>query len=249
MTDAPPDTEPAPPPRRRRWPLLVLAAVVAVAAGIAAFVVTQDDDEPEAAPPVTAELPDPLGDVEDPETRELADLLEIGRTATYHARYTLSGSTEDGSAAEIDLEVWRDGGRLRQDTVSDAEGQQLQTSSYLSDGVVTLCTKVGEADWTCAETEPVGTEQDGVIGSVRDQLAGSSVTPRDDEIDGRAVRCFAFSSPEGEGDICITPEGVPVRVDVQGDGITLVDLDEDVPDSAFEPPAESAQADASSGNG
>lgn len=249
MTDAPPDTNPdAPPRRRRRWPLLVLGAAF-LAAAVVAFVVLNEDDEddPGTAPPVTSELPDPLADPADPDTAELGELLEAGRTGTHHARYVLADESPEAVASPVELEVWRDGGRLRQDTASEVEGQAVHTSSFVLDDTVVLCTRAGEADWSCAESTPSGTESAGIIGTVLDQLAGSEVTPRDDEIDGRTVRCFAFSGADGDGDLCVTPEGVPVRLQYQGAAMNLTELDDDVPDDAFEPPAEPVQADATEG--
>jgi hypothetical protein len=248
MTDAPPATDPDPTPKRRsRW-ILPLGAVVLVAGGVVAYLIlTDDDDEPSSSPPVTSELPDPFEGASDPDAVELGELLDAGSAATYHARYLLAGGSTDAPAPDVELEVWRDGERLRQDTSTEVEGQAVQTASFVDDGRIVLCSRSGELDWSCAESAPSGTEQDGVIGSVLDQLAGSDLTPRDDEIDGRAVRCFAFTSADGDGDVCVTPEGVPARVHLGGAGIELSELDDDVPGDVFDPPAEPVQTDTTEG--
>lgn len=240
MTDLPPGTSPAPPSTRRRWPLLALAAVVLAGVAMGAVALLQGDEDEERPTSVTSDLPDALDGATDADTAELAELLARGRRSTYHARYTLSDAT--GEAATVDLEVWRDGDRLRQDTLTDVEGQSVKTSSLALGSEVVLCSRTGEVEWSCAESQPTGSEQEGILGSVQDQLAGSDVTPRDDELDGLEVRCFAFSGPEGDGEVCVTPAGVPARVELGGVSITLVEVDDDVPLSVFAPPVETVQA-------
>ncbi|HEY9556629.1 MAG TPA: hypothetical protein VIR58_07835 [Acidimicrobiales bacterium] len=224
---------------RRRLIWIVLAAAAAVAVVVVAVVALGDDGEDPAPPPVTSALPDPLEGAEDPDTAELAQLLEQGRAGTYHATYSTSGSLEGAPAAGVGLEVWRDGERLRQDSVATTEGQEVRTSSFLRATDVVVCSQIPGQDWACS-TSSRPANDDGVFGSVTEQLAGSSVTAREAEVDGRAVRCFAFDGPSGTGELCVTPEGVPASIEAGGMEIFLAGLDADVPDEVFELPAEPA---------
>jgi hypothetical protein len=241
VLDAPPEVPAESPRRRRRWPWAAAAAVVLAAAAIAVVALRGDDDEP-SGPAVTSELPDPLDASNDPDTAELAALLAQGRAATYHATYRTSGGA-DAAVEGTTLEVWRDGGRLRQDTTATIEGQAVQTSSFLQDGEAIVCSTAAAAatdgdGWACSSSTPTGAQEDGVFGSVHQQLAGSSVTARDAEVDGEAARCFAFSGPEGDGELCVTLDGVPASIAMGGVRIELADLEDAVPADAFDLPAE-----------
>jgi hypothetical protein len=234
ILDAPPEVSAESPRRRRRWPW-VAAAVVLGAAAVAVVALGSDDDDP-TGPAVTSELPDPLDSSNDPDTAELAALLAQGRAATYHATYGTSGGAE-AAVEGTTLEVWRDGGRLRQDTSATIEGQEVQTSSFLQDDEVVVCSTAVDG-WSCSSSVPTGTEEDGVFGSVHQQLAGSSVTARDADVGGEPARCFAFSGPEGDGELCVTLDGVPASIAMGDVRIELTDLEDDVPADAFDLPAE-----------
>src|SRR3546814_6171825 len=88
---------------------------------------------------------------------------------------------------------------LRQDSVATTEGQEVRTSSFLRATDVVVCSQIPGQDWACS-TSSRPANDDGVFGSVTEQLAGSSVTAREAEVDGRAVRCFAFDGPSGTGE-------------------------------------------------
>lgn len=240
MTAAPPELPAEPARRRRRWPWAV-AGLVVLGGGALAFATTRGDDEP-APPAATSELPDPLAGSNDPDTVELAELLAAGRATTYHATYQAAGTAEVEAGATT-FEVWRAGGKLRQDTATTIEGAEVRTASFLTDDELVLCTKSAAADWVCATSEPTGTEEDGLFGSVTAQLAGGSVTARDDEVAGESVRCFAFSGATGEGDVCVTSQGVPASVRVGELSIELATLVDDVAADVFDPPAAPVQAD------
>lgn len=218
---------------------MAIAAVVLAGAGVAVAALSGDDDEP-SGPTVTSELPDPLDSSNDPDTAELAALLAQGRAAAYHATYGTSGGAE-AAVEGTTLEVWRSGGRLRQDTSATIAGQEVRTSSFLQDGEVVVCS-TGADGWTCSRSVPTGTEEDGLFGSVRQQLAGSSVTARDAEVSGEPARCFAFSGPEGDGELCVTLDGVPASITMGDVRIVLTDLDDVVPGDAFDVPAEPVAA-------
>lgn len=241
MTETPPElTEPQEPsgPRHRRPWLLGAAALIVLGVVVAVLLLSGDDDEP-SPPPSTSALPDPLTDGStDADTVELIELLADGRASTYRAVYRSSGTDDD-----VTLEIWRRDGRLRQDTLTRSGDLEVQTSSFLLDDKGFSCSLLPGEDWVCTEAAGAGAvAEDGVFGSVQDQLAGSQVTARDGELDGRDVRCFAYSgeaTPGGE--ICVTTDGVPARIKADDATIELAELDGEVDDDVFTLPADPVQ--------
>ena len=244
MTDDPPrPTEPSAPTSRRGTWLLALAAVVAIAVVVLALTGSGGDDE-EDPPLVTSDLPAPAGTTTDPDTLELLELLEAGRGETYHASYTTTGETDAGATT---LEVWRRGSELRQDSITTVEGDEVRTSSFVRADEVIVCAQVGEEDWSCSSSpRSEGDDESGVFGSVADQLAGSGVEARDSDVGGVEARCFTYSGPAGDGELCVDDRGIPLSVESDGILIERVDLDGEIADATFDPPVDPAQLDAGS---
>lgn len=242
MTENPPgitDDIAATTARRRKPWLLAAGALVAVAVVVAVFVVLDGDDDDPSPPPSTSALPDALTDgPTDPDTVELLELLADGRTATYRAVYQSSGADD-----EVTLELWRRDGLLRQDSLIVTGDVSVQTSSFILDGAAFLCSLLPGQDWVCSEgSEASADAVDGVFGSVQDQLAGSQVSARDGELDGREVRCFVYSGAEASGgEICVSTEGIPVRIRSEELTIELSELEGEVGDGVFDLPAEPVQ--------
>lgn len=231
----------------RRNQLFALLTIVVVAVGaVFLFVGNDDDDDDPAATelPSSPSLPPPVRGEVNAAGEELLLLLDRAEEGRYHAQYEVEGDPAV-IGGEMTLELWRDGGRSRRDThIVSSDGSADTTTIVDADGGVATCNRVDGADWTCFEPEPTGEDGDDatadgdVIGSVRDQLAGTDVQARDDEIDGREVRCFQFPTDEGPGDICVDVDGVVVRLASGETAMVLTDLDDDVPGDVFEAPAE-----------
>jgi hypothetical protein len=137
------------------------------------------------------------------------------------------------------VELYRSEGRVRQDTITELDGGDYVTVGILADEVATICTKQGTEDWICSEsaqTDP--TAADGLFGEVVQRLGGVAVTETAETIDGRDARCFSYESADGPGSICLTAEGLPVRVVSGETELLLTDVEDTVDDSVFEPPAE-----------
>ena len=232
-------------------PLKLIGAAAAVAAAAIAvwfFAIRDDDDSssdstantqpPATAPPTVTQPLDESGS-------ELEELLARSRDATYHATYeaTTPPETEAGTARSYQLEIFRSEGRTRQDTVTVLDGGDYLTAGILDDGLSTICTKQGTADWVCSQNEVTDdTVTDGIFGEIVRSLGGVTVTATDDVIDGRDVRCFSYESPDGPGSMCLTEEGIPVRIVGGTSELLLTELEDTVADDAFEPPAEPVQA-------
>lgn len=229
---------------RRTLVLAVLALVALVAAGAFLLFGGDDDDDDDGGSGLTGDLPaaptvpPPVTGSVSEEAEELIALLDRGEEGRYHAVYEVQGDPAV-TGGTTTLELWRDGGRSRRDThVTTADGAADTVGIVDAEGRAISCSRIDEGDWTCFEAPSVEEVEGTVIGSIRSQLTGAEVTPRDDEIDGRAVRCFAFGTPDGPAEICATEEGVVVLLGSGPTALRLIELDAEVPGDIFTPPAE-----------
>lgn len=228
-------TDDVPRSRRGRWVAGGVAALVAVIVLVVVLAGGDDGDdgaEPDPSTPAPSEVTPGL----DASGSELADLLALGREQTVHATYRATGGDD------LTLEIWRKDGRVRQDTHVESEAGSADTAGFLLDGESIACSRRDDEDWTCSSSSTEASP-DGLFGTVVDQLSGAAVEASDDEVDGREVRCFRFDAADGTGEMCVTADGIPVRAVVGDSGLELVDTDDDVDDSVFDPPAEVESAD------
>lgn len=229
----PPPGEPPPAVGPRRWPWALVGVALVVAAVVGIRLLDGDDDDAGPTAPSEVTLPDATGNELDPTGAELVALLEAGRGETYHATYELAAPELDVAST---VEVWRADGQVRQDTFLEArDGTRVHTAAFQRAGSTISCVQRGDEPWSCAEAETPASND--LFGTVADQLGGTRVRARDDEIDGRDVRCFDFETPEGEGTTCVTGAGIPVLLALAGSEIRLATLDDDVPGDTFTPPA------------
>jgi hypothetical protein len=233
---------------RRPWLLVVLVLAVIAAVVVAVLVLGGDDDDDGGGDDDTAldgapSLPESVEPEVDAEGQELLDLLEGGRDLTHHATYVATGdpATVPG---ELTIQVWRSDGRVRTDTRQVTEDGSVETAGFLlGDDSIITCNRANEGEWTCATQESgTDTSADTFFGTYATQLQGRDVSVADEEIGGRAARCFSVTGEDGEVSFCITPDGLPVRLRGQATELLLTDLSEDVPDDVFTPPAEPVSA-------
>jgi hypothetical protein len=180
----------------------------------------------------------------DEEGSALESLLARSRDLTIHLVYEASaGVGEDGQPLDpYTLEVFRSDGRTRQDTTTDTGQGIFRTAGLLVDGEATVCQQQPGDEWICSVGAADEGSADGVFGTLLDGLRGLDLTEGDDTIDGLAVTCFSYEDAAGPGSICLDERGVPVRVITPTATLELTASDDDVPASAFEPPAEPVQA-------
>lgn len=228
--------------RSRRGLLAAVVGLVVLVGLVVVLVATRGDDgddpsDTDSSLPAPPTLPPPVEGVLSPAAEELLDLLDRGASGRYHAVYTVEG-TDAAGAGTTTIELWRDGDRSRRDTrVESAEGTADTVGIVEGDEAVT-CSRVGDDPFTCTPAASPEAIDSDVIGSVRSQLTGAEVTPRDDEIDGRDVRCYAFATEDGLAEICVTPDGVVAKLGTESSSLRLTELDGDVPGDVFTPPAE-----------
>lgn len=231
-----------PPAPARRWWIVGSVALAVVVAAVIGFIVLGDDgdDEPSSsdetgAPP---SLPPPVVGELDAEGQELIDLLESARDNTYHATYVATLDPATAGASEQTLEVWRRDGLLREDTRQSTESGTVETAGFLlADGQAISCQRVADADWTCA-VQATAQSLDGVFGGLTRQIEGADVVVTEEEVAGRPARCFTAPSPDGEVSQCVSDDGITLRLRGPGAELLLTELDKDVPDDIFTPPAE-----------
>lgn len=237
MTD--PSTEPtADRGRRPRARTVVVAVVVlaVVALGVALALLGGDDP----AEPTLSDLPDDSVDAVAPEGNELLDLLAAGAELTFHATYAAE-ATDGEVQGQLELDLYRDAGWVRQDTTVVAGDQQARTRAILSpDGVVTSCLEQS-GEWACARSSQ---DADDVFGTLAEQLAGGDVTTSSATVAGIDATCHTLVDDTGRSELCVSEDGIPVRI-TAADGTTmqLTELEREVDRAAFEPPVEPVTTD------
>jgi hypothetical protein len=172
--------------------------------------------------------------------QELYALVTAGRGSTYRVRFELTGSSLPIGATGTTLEIWRSGPQLRQDTtIEDQSGVTHGYNFGGPDGTVS-CQQQPGIELTCQQssTTPFPPEND-FLSSIMGLLSEAEIVPRDDTVLDRAARCFLLDEDiEAErAEICLTPEGAPLIVEVPGLRADAVELTMTVDPSDFTPPA------------
>lgn len=240
---------------------VALGAVVALAVNA---VTTADNDgsdqpngsgEPTPAAIPTFERPDPETN---PEAAEFFDLVTAFQDVTLHATYRFTASAGSGTPSIV--EIWQKGGQFRQEsTVTTASGQEVGKALvlHLTNRTV-LCQQPLDGDYVCSllpESQESTFEalRSGLLAGLGDQ----EVTVRDDVIRDFTVRCFTIEAVEegteptgaspvaadpGEvatapNEMCTTAEGVIVTITAPEGSFELVELERDVDEDVFVPPA------------
>jgi hypothetical protein len=222
---------------------VVLVALLVGAAVIGALVVVlggDDDDGGDGAGATSSSTTTTHELGRDAE--ELLARLAEGREGAVHVRLA---SAEDALAGgTVTVEIWRDGDLVRQDVQLDSATARTQVSAFqLADGNV-ICQREAEGPWACQRAASVGTENGdpvGLIEAAAANLQGAAVTGTDEEIGGTAVRCYAIERPDGSSELCLTEDGVPMRLATEGQVLTASGVDREVAGDVFTPPAEVTQ--------
>jgi hypothetical protein len=219
--------------------VLVLVLLVAAVGGATYFLLADDDDDGPAVAPQegssTTTTTEPLtGDAEDLLTR-----LERGRDDPVHVRLESAGGAGEDSAI---VEIWRDGDLVRQDVLLDGPSGRSEVSSFqLADGNVICQRPTADGQWVCERAVSVGTETgtpSGLIEAVAANLQGADVAATDDEIDGTAVRCYSIDRTDGATTLCLTDDGVPMRLLAEALELTATTVEREIARDVFTPPAE-----------
>ena len=223
-------------PKRIVGALLVLAVGVGIGFGVAAM--TGDDDDPAAVDlPVetttTVERPD---EAKNPEAAELYDLITDFTGLTLHARYRVEVTGRPEATSTI--EIWQKDGKVRQEaTVESGPNANGKVAMLDLEDRVVLCQQPAGGQYSCglvAEDETTAFEslRTNLIADLEDQ----DVTVRDETEEGHALRCFAIAAAE-TNEICVTEDGVLARITSPEGSFELIDVDTEVDEAVFTPPA------------
>ncbi len=212
--------------------LLVGGAIV----GAIAILSGGDDDDASLTASTSTTTTEPLGE----DAQDLLSRLERGRSAEVHVQLASGAGAVGGGS--VTVEIWRDGDLVRQDVLLEGPESRTKVSAFqLPDGNVICQRTEADAPWGCERSMSVATESGdpvGLIEAAAANLQGADVTATDEEIDGTPVRCYAIERPDGASSLCITEDGVPMRLTTQGQELTATVVDHEVPEDVFRPPAE-----------
>jgi hypothetical protein len=166
--------------------------------------------------------------------KELADLLDKRDDATYHARY--QGSSPD--TGSIVLETWQEPPLSRLNSEVQSQGQVVQASTLVLASSEVHCARSGEEPWRCQETAITDPSAADPLAEMRSRLDQASVTASDAQVGGVAVRCFRFAIDGTTDELCLRADtGIPVSVTSGDSRLDLVEVQDAVDPTAFDPPA------------
>lgn len=233
------NTGPSATPWRRIVLVVAAAGLLATTVGVVA---TRDDSGQDPASAGTSSTtttsePDVSVDDLDGPARELVELLADGRASTYHARYT--GSAATGEGGPLTLETWAKQGRFRQDTVVDVGGQAFHRANFVLPGEGASCTRLGDTPWSCDAVPAAELEGAELLGgNTLDQLRRAAVGVTDGVVADRPARCFSITYDARTTELCVSAEGVPLRIRSQSSELVIDELEGDVDDGVFSVPGE-----------
>ena len=217
--------------------LLLVAVGAGIGVGVALTVSGDDEDEPRTTdlPVETTTTVDRPDEDLNPEAAELYDLVTAFADLTVHARYQVEVADRAGAASVI--EIWQKDGQVRQEaTVASPQGEGRIAMLDLEDRVI-LCQQPPDGEYSCGlVSEQQATAFEDLRTNLIRDLAGQEVEVQADEINGRAVRCFAIAVA-AESEICATDEGLLVRITSPEGSFELLEAEMEVDDEVFTPPA------------
>ena len=217
----------------RRHRAVIIAG--SVAAGVAVIVVLTialsgdgDGSSGEDAGPATSVQPSLTG-----AAQELTRLLEAGTKLGFDGRYTVSGNGPPGT-----LRLWSRPPLLRVDTESGSGAQLRRSAQFSLPSGGVACSRQADGPWTCQSQPGLPIRTGLVPEAFVTQLSRTSVEERRGRVGDREARCFALEGSSGPAEVCVTPEGIPLRFQALSTTVELVQLDQSLPPpEIFEPPA------------
>jgi hypothetical protein len=163
--------------------------------------------------------------------KELDQLAAAGRSAKVHATYSVTDSQLPEGLIQT-VEIWREGNRFRSDIIERASnGTRRQTALF--DGTSRRSCETRNGTQTCEVTavDPVDLPT-AFIRAVDAAKPKPKLTARSEiDIAGFQARCF--EAPK-VGELCLTTDGVMLRLVLKGATIEATRLEDDVPEAAFD---------------
>jgi hypothetical protein len=215
---------------------LIAVVVLAVGVGLVLWFASGGDDDTKQA--VVNRGTVPAGGRLDAGGQQLAGLLTRGRSGTWHATFKITRPTGQPGETET-LEVWRAGARARQDVLVTSGPEPIRTAGIRDAKGTKSCLRQGTGPWQCSSVTVAQLDPDTTFSAVIGELGNRPVTPRAETIGGQPAQCFAVAGDGPGGDVCVTDDGIPLRISREGISIELVTLDTTVPDTVFKVPPDS----------
>ncbi len=211
-----------------------LAALIGL--GIALLFVFNSDSDDSGGPSPTAALSRTA------DGKALESVVEKGQDLTYHARYRVGGAQPTGGSIEVQL--WRKGDRIRLDQELRSAGRTVRTAGFRLEDRMINCVREGEDPWRCTQIDPSqlgggNSSADPLIGGLVAELSTTDMTITSEEVAGEKVRCF--KNEDSTRQVCLTDEGIAVRIGTSEARLELVKIEREVDDKTFDLPAEPTQ--------
>ncbi len=222
----------------RHRAMVFVGLVVAGIAVLTYFTIASGTRATKAGAPATAStttVPGAAG--------ELLGLVRKGQAQNIDIAYT--GTTP----APFSAHLWRRGPLARLDNESGSGDAAVANTQLVTASGPLSCTRTGSVPWSCVPKPGLVVGDIGVVSpALVATLSSLDVNVHDDRVIGQAVRCFTLARPgtsagvpAAAGDaanLCLTADGVAVRVDLGPTHLEAVSLDRGRPgDSVFKPPA------------
>ncbi len=174
---------------------------------------------------------------------ELVRLVQRGQAVNLDVAYATTAT----STATAHL--WRRGPLGRLDNESGSGDGAVRNRQLVTASGPLACTQTGSLPWSCTPQPGLDIADIGVVSpALVATLSALDVKVHDDRVLGQAVRCFTVARPNaapgaavvaGEAaNLCLTSDGIPVRLELGPTHLEAVSLDRArPPDSVFKPPA------------
>lgn len=164
-----------------------------------------------------------------PSGKDLDELTAMGRRTEYHAIYSVV-DPELPEGLEQTVELWREGDRFRFDTIERASNGTRRIVAIASGSDLRSCETVDGVQ-TCKVTQvPPADLPAAFVRSLVTAKVKPKLTTREDDIAGFQAKCFAAKDI---GELCLTTDGVMLRLVLQGATVQATRIEPDVPAAAF----------------
>lgn len=161
---------------------------------------------------------------------ELDALVASGRRSKYHAIYSVSDpALEEG--LEQTVELWREDDNFRFDTIERVPNGTKRIIAIANGDRLRSCVLV-DGTQTCKVTNVPPADLPGAfIQALVTATPKPVLTERADDVAGFRARCFAAKDL---GELCLTTDGVMLRLLLQGATVQATRLESEVPASTFD---------------
>ncbi len=220
---------------------MVGAAVILVVllGGLLAIISNVTEDEPDTVDigPTTTLDPSTLS----AEGQELYSLVEASEVGPYHVAFAVDSPELGSAGAAAQLEFWRDGASFREHRIGvDPSGNSTTIVIGGPDGAVSCGGAVGAAP-TCTAAPDVEAALGSALATIVALLPEGETTVADATVANLPARCFTITSGEQVAELCLTSEGIPLRVDDGSVRFEASLVEPTVPPEILALPAEGAE--------